>query len=162
MLKAHYKDYKKNEYGNYPLRIYDLMKDKPENFSLLSKVLNYLPMIAGVAGTVMDDEDSGANEAGLGLLALGLLGKGKGARLRKFMSKLDDVKDATFNYRKLAKNLGKEVAYRNKLNQKIYDLSDNLSMEETGYAYKVSGLLQKTSVPNKDLQNIQKYAKHLR
>lgn len=70
MLYDHYKNYKKIRGEKYPLRIYDIIKDNPENFKTMSKVLNYLPMVAGAAGVIdeMSNEDGSREtmEAGLG------------------------------------------------------------------------------------------------
>lgn len=85
MLKDHYKDYKNTRGEKYPLRIYDIIKDKPENFNIMSDVLNRLPMIAGAAlayDEIMNDEsNSNVSEAGMGGIALflGLLAKKPGA-----------------------------------------------------------------------------------
>lgn len=88
MLKDHYKNYKNTRGEKYPLRIYDIIKDKPENFKIMSDVLNRLPMIAGAAlayDELMNDQsDSNVSEAGMddmGAIALflGLLAKKPGA-----------------------------------------------------------------------------------
>ena len=85
MLKDHYKNYKNTRGEKYPLRIYDIIKDKPENFKIMSDVLNRLPMIAGAAlaydELINDENDSNVSEAGMGGIALflGLLAKKPGA-----------------------------------------------------------------------------------
>lgn len=71
LLKKHYKQYKETKGEKYPLRMYDIIKDKPKNFNIMSSVLNKLPMIVG-AGLMIDeltndDKDSNVSEAGLGL-----------------------------------------------------------------------------------------------
>jgi hypothetical protein len=71
LLKKHYDQYKGMKGEKYPLRIYDIIKDKPKNFDIMSKVLNKLPMIIGgglaVNELTNDDKDSNVSEAGLGL-----------------------------------------------------------------------------------------------
>jgi hypothetical protein len=90
MLRDHYKNYKNRLGEKYPLRIYDIIKDRPENFKAISKVLNYLPMVAGAAGVIEEmsnEDDSRENmEAGLGkflpLLLLAPLGTKLSKKLR--------------------------------------------------------------------------------
>lgn len=90
MLRDHYKNYKNRLGEKYPLRIYDIIKDRPENFKTMSKVLNYLPMVAGAAGIIEEmsnEDDSRENmEAGLGkflpLLLLAPLGTKLSKKLR--------------------------------------------------------------------------------
>jgi hypothetical protein len=79
MLKDRYKDYKKTTGEKFPLRLYDIIKDKPQNFNIMSKVINNLPAIlsaVGVADAFLGDEDPNVNEAGLSLL-IGAIGKGR-------------------------------------------------------------------------------------
>lgn len=79
MLKKHFKDYKNAQGEKYPLRLYDIIKDKPENFSKLSKVLDQLPMILQIAGltdSIFGDDDIDTKEAGFSFL-IGALTKGK-------------------------------------------------------------------------------------
>jgi hypothetical protein len=79
MLKDRYKDYKKTTGEKFPLRLYDIIKDKPQNFNIMSKVINNLPAIlsaVGVADAFLGEEDPNVNEAGLSLL-IGAIGKGR-------------------------------------------------------------------------------------
>lgn len=46
MLQKHYNTYMSKAGEKYPLRVYDIMEENPENFNLLSKVLNDLPSFA--------------------------------------------------------------------------------------------------------------------
>jgi hypothetical protein len=66
MLKDHFKDYKSVRGEKYPLRIYDIIKDKPDNFSLLAKTLNYLPYVAIGVSAINDatNDDENVSEAG--------------------------------------------------------------------------------------------------
>ena len=51
MLKDHYNLYRNTDaYRRYPIRVYDIMKDKNENFNLLSNVLNKLPATVPAIG----------------------------------------------------------------------------------------------------------------
>lgn len=86
LLKEHFKDYKKTRGAKFPLRIYDIMKDKPDNFNLLSKTLNYLPQLVGGLAVLdqVTDENSDTSEAGIGLaVLLGGFSKKPGVRLPK-------------------------------------------------------------------------------
>lgn len=96
MIKDHFKDYQKTRGEKYPLRIYDIMKDKPDNFSLIAKTMNYLPYITIGAATIdqmTKDEDSDALEAGVtpiaGLIAvLSVFSKKPSFKLPKKVIKL--------------------------------------------------------------------------
>ena len=94
MLYDHYKNYKKIRGEKYPLRIYDIIKDNPENFKTMTKVLNYLPMIAGAAGVIdeMSNEDGSREtmEAGLGKFLPLLLLAPFGTKLSKKLRGLAD------------------------------------------------------------------------
>ena len=50
MLKTHYKTYLSEVGNKYPLRIYEIMKDNPKNFSIMSNVLNKMPAVIGTTG----------------------------------------------------------------------------------------------------------------
>jgi hypothetical protein len=55
MLKTHYENYKKGNLGgkDIPLRLFDIIKDKNQNFNIMSKVINNAPAIllgTGAAG----------------------------------------------------------------------------------------------------------------
>ena len=65
LLKKHFDQYKGMRGEKYPLRIYDIIKDKPKNFSIMSKVLNNLPMVIG-AGLMIDGLTNDDNEKKLG------------------------------------------------------------------------------------------------
>jgi len=59
MIKNYYTDYLKKE-DKYPLRIFDIMTNKPKNFSLLSNTMNELPsfapyVIGAGAATLLDN-----------------------------------------------------------------------------------------------------------
>ena len=59
MIKDYYTDYLKKE-DKYPLRIFDIMTNKPKNFSLLSNTMNELPsfapyVIGAGAATLLDN-----------------------------------------------------------------------------------------------------------
>ena len=77
LLKKHFDQYKGMRGEKYPLRIYDIIKDKPKNFTVMSKVLNNLPMIIGaglmIDGLTNDDNNSNLEQAGLGLVGALLL-----------------------------------------------------------------------------------------
>lgn len=114
MLKEHFKDYKNTQGEKYPLRLYDIMKDKPENFNRLSKVLDKLPMImqaAGLADAFFGDEDVNTKEAGFSLM-LGALSKGKGKALKfgKGLKKFVNTGKSAILYEdKAIKNYAKEL-----------------------------------------------------
>ena len=111
MLKDHFKDYKKTQGEKYPLRLYDIIKDKPENFNRLSKVLDKLPMImqaVGLADAFFGDEDVNTKEAGFSLM-LGALGKGK-------------FKNASKKLKKFTSNTKAAVLYKDKALQQQADL----------------------------------------
>jgi len=83
MLKDYYNQYKNTRGPKYPIRLLDIVKNKPKNFNIMSEVLNNLPMIA--AGTAVaynelkndTDDDSTITEASM-LGLLGLLAKKPG------------------------------------------------------------------------------------
>jgi hypothetical protein len=51
MLKDHYNLYRNTDaYNRYPIRVYDIMKDKNKNFNLLSNVLNKMPATVPAIG----------------------------------------------------------------------------------------------------------------
>ena len=59
MIKDYYTDYLKKE-DKYPLRIFDIMTNKPKNFSLLSNTMNELPsfapyVVGAGAATLLDN-----------------------------------------------------------------------------------------------------------
>lgn len=87
MLKKHYEKYKKNKDEKYPIRLYDIIKDDKKNFTIMSKVLDNLPIVLqalGMADALFGDEDVDTKEAGFSIL-LGAITKGKGKiRNRKF------------------------------------------------------------------------------
>jgi hypothetical protein len=77
LLKKHFDQYKGMRGEKYPLRIYDIIKDKPKNFNIMSKVLNNLPMVIGaglmIDGLTNDNNNSNLEQAGLGLFGALLL-----------------------------------------------------------------------------------------
>lgn len=83
ILKDYYNKYKNTQGPKYPLRLLDIVKNKPENFNIMSEVLNNLPMIA--AGTALaynelnndTDEETPITEASM-LGLIGLLAKKPG------------------------------------------------------------------------------------
>lgn len=84
MLKKHYEKYKKNKDEKYPIRLYDIIKDDKKNFTVLSKVLDNLPIVLqalGMADALFGQEDVDTKEAGFSLL-LGAITKGKGKALK--------------------------------------------------------------------------------
>lgn len=130
MLKDHFKDYKKTQGEKYPLRLYDIIKDKPENFNKLSKVLDKLPMImqaAGLADAFFGDEDVNTKEAGFSLM-LGALSKGKGKALKfgKGLKKFVNTGKSAILYEdKAIKNYAKEL--------------NRQSLEKYAQSYKLAG-----------------------
>jgi hypothetical protein len=122
MLKDHFKDYKKTQGEKYPLRLYDIIKDKPENFNRLSKVLDKLPMVmqaVGLADAFFGDEDVDTKEAGFSLM-LGALSKGKGRAVK-----------AGKALKKFTGNLKSAVMYEDKALDKLH----KLKLEEYGKNY---------------------------
>ena len=113
MLKDHYKDYKNTRGEKYPLRIYDIMKDKKDNYDIMAKVLNNLPMVAA-AGYAYDElvnnEDGSVQQAGIpALLAFFLKKPVKGRRLPKSLQKTaNKIKDGLRN-QVLSKELAKQL-----------------------------------------------------
>jgi len=78
MLKTHYENYKKAGDSKFPLRVYDIMQNKSENFNLLEKVINNLPVIIGgalAADSFMDENNSDLSEASVSALFAFLLKK---------------------------------------------------------------------------------------
>jgi hypothetical protein len=78
MLKTHYENYKKAGDSKFPLRVYDIMQNKSENFNLLEKVINNLPVIIGgalAADSFMDENNSDLSEASVAALFAFLLKK---------------------------------------------------------------------------------------
>lgn len=90
MLKKHYEKYKKNNDEKYPIRLYDILKDDKKNFTILSKVLDNLPIVlqaVGMADALFGQEDIDTKEAGFSIL-LGAITKGKGKIKNRKLSKL--------------------------------------------------------------------------
>jgi len=111
MLKDRYKDYRKTTGEKFPLRLYDIVKDKPQNFNIMSKVLNNLPTVlsaVGMADAFLDEENPNVNEAGLSLL-IGAIGKGKRG-LKNF-----------------SKNTAKAITFRDKALRKLAEESNQIS-----------------------------------
>jgi hypothetical protein len=145
MLYDHYKNYKKIRGEKYPLRIYDIIKDRPENFKTMSKVLNYLPMVAGAAGVIdeMSNEDGSREtmEAGLGKFLPLLLLAPLGTKLSKKLRGLAD------SFSKVGKLALQELKYKDLryLKKEIKKLSDEWYKlgEDLGYNMDSSGLINK-------------------
>jgi hypothetical protein len=94
MLKTHYENYKKAGDSKFPLRVYDIMQNKSENFNLLEKVINNLPVIIGgalAADSFMDENNSDLSEASVSALFAFLLKKPATSKFSK------DLKSA-FNF----------------------------------------------------------------
>jgi hypothetical protein len=147
MLKDHFKDYKNTQGEKYPLRLYDIIKDKPENFNRLSKVLDKLPMImqaVGLADAFFGDEDVDTKEAGFSLM-LGALGKGKlknaSKKLKKFTSnakgavlykdkalgkQADMLAEKRIGLLKDWQQLNTKTVTRDIFNEKVADIKDKL------------------------------------
>jgi len=147
MLKDHFKNYKNTKGEKYPLRLYDIMKDKPENFNRLSKVLDKLPMVmqaAGLADAFFGDEDVNTKEAGFSLM-LGALGKGKFKNASKKLKKFTANTKAAVLYKDKAlqqqadllsekrvamlkawQRLGNTSTVSNEFNSKVSDIKDKL------------------------------------
>lgn len=84
MLKKHYDKYKKNNDEKYPIRLYDIIKDNKKNFTVMSKVLDHLPIVlqaVGMADALFGQEDVDTKEAGFSIL-LGAITRGKGKALK--------------------------------------------------------------------------------
>ena len=164
MLKDHYKNYKNTRGEKYPLRIYDIIKDKPENFKIMSDVLNRLPMIAGAAlayDELMNDEnDSNVSEAGMGGIALflGLLAKKPGAI--KIPKKLRGIVRDFQKYGNQAVNLlrSTDIRYVNsqikKLEKEWNQISDDL-----GYGINEGLVQQERNLGYITLQREEKFRK---
>jgi len=84
MLKKHYDKYKKNNDEKYPIRLYDIIKDNKKNFTVMSNVLDHLPIVLqalGMADALFGHEDVDTKEAGFSIL-LGAMTRGKGKALK--------------------------------------------------------------------------------
>ena len=118
MLKDRYKDYRKTTGEKFPLRLYDIVKDKPQNFNIMSKVINNLPAVlsaVGMADAFLDEENPNVNEAGLSLL-IGAIGKGKRG------------------LKNVSKKTAKAITFRDKSLRKLADQANQMSRSAyTGY-----------------------------
>ena len=110
MLQQHYNKYKSITEDKYPLRAYDIIKDKPKNFKILSDVLNDLPTVVGAASLVdsaMSDDESNVSEAGIGAILMAF-GKKPNLKLPKKAIRIGK-QIATKGYSSLS-GAGKKIA----------------------------------------------------
>jgi hypothetical protein len=143
MLKDHYKDYKNTRGEKYPLRIYDVIKNDPENFNVMSDVLKYLPVVS-TAATVYDqldgNDDNSVSEASM-LGFIGLLGKKPGSF--KMPKKLQGMVNNFKKYGNVALTELKTLdrRYLSKEIDKMFKEFDDIN-KELGYTYNEPGLIQ--------------------
>lgn len=112
MLKDHYKDYKKTRGEKYPLRIYDIMKDKKENYDIMAKVLNNLPMIAAASyayDELTNSEDPNIQQAGIPALLAFFLKRPSKFKLPKSMQKTAGKISKTLRNQVISKELAKQL-----------------------------------------------------
>ena len=144
MLKDRYKDYKKTTGEKFPLRLYDIVKDKPQNFNIMSKVINNLPAVlsaAGMADAFLSEDDPNVNQAGLSLL-IGAIGKGKlkakGAKLKS-----------------LSKKTTQALAFRDKQLKRITSkLTDDILAHEQAWDSKIQEVNPTLSLFHNEVENI--------
>ena len=144
MLKDRYKDYKKTTGEKFPLRLYDIVKDKPQNFNIMSKVINNLPAIlsaVGMTDAFLNEDDPNVNQAGLSLL-IGAIGKGKlkakGAKLKS-----------------LSKKTTQALAFRDKQLKRITSkLTDDILAHEQAWDSKIQEVNPTLSLFHNEVENI--------
>ena len=129
MLKKHFDKYKKNNDEKYPIRIYDIIKDDKKNFTVMSKVLDELPMIltaVGMADALFGQEDVDTKEAGFSIL-LGAMTRGKGKALKfgKNLKKYTSLMHEAYApkiFQTEIRNFDKLAYIREAKNKEIYDI----------------------------------------
>jgi hypothetical protein len=144
MLRDRYKDYKKTTGEKFPLRLYDIVKDKPQNFNIMSKVINNLPAIlsaVGMTDAFLNEDDPNVNQAGLSLL-IGAIGKGKlkakGAKLKS-----------------LSKKTTQALAFRDKQLKRITNkLTDDILAHEQAWDLKIQDVNPTLSLFHNEVENI--------
>jgi hypothetical protein len=154
-LKAYYDAYSAGGH-EVPLRLFDIMEGSNKNFKKLSGLLNRLPVIAGAlaVGEAMWDEDTkGEQKAGLGILAAGLLGRGRNLKgLAKFVNNLGNafkvgkIRSAEYEALALANDTNKGVEPLN--NEAIKLANDYFLTEAKARKYKQRGVADKNDPLN--------------
>jgi hypothetical protein len=169
MLKDHYKDYKNTRGEKYPLRIYDIMKDKKDNYDIMAKVLNNLPMIAAAAyayDELADSDDPNVSQASIpALLAFFLKKPVKGRRLPKSLQKTaNKIKDGLRN-QVLSKELAKQLTnteltkpvYLQKMSPKVDPIGRSTVNKKNDFVEKLGEENYQTLVRSLYEQNRQAY-----
>jgi len=168
MLKDHYKDYKNTRGEKYPLRIYDIMKDKKDNYDIMAKVLNNLPMIAA-AGYAYDElannEDGNVQQAGIPALLAFFFRKPSRMKLPKSLQKTANRISKNVKNQAISKELAKQLTntelpkpvYLQKMSPKVDPIGRSTVNKKNDFVEKLGEENYKTLVRSLYEQNRQAY-----
>ena len=149
MLEYHYTNYLKKQGNKYPLRIFDIMENKPENFKIMSDVINKMPAIAPIVGgagaaAIMGNEQGQKKEMKKGGIVADLTEK----EIREYTARGYIVEEDDDEYQ----DGGEAEAISNirRRQKEIADLRANSNMSEEVNQTSTQAPVQKTIVINKE------------
>jgi len=149
MLEYHYINYLKKQGNKYPLRIFDLMENKPENFKIMSDVINKMPAVAPIVGgagaaAIMGNEQGQKKEMKKGGIVADLTEK----EIREYTARGYIVEEDDDEYQ----DGGEAEAISNirRRQKEIADLRANSNMSEEVNQTPTQVPVQKTIVINKE------------